>query len=550
MSKRATPDSPILSSGWRRLGRSLPANLKGALRRQADNLLPNRETREYRAWIAERLQHRAAVYNAPLEPGLLSVLTPVWDGSPIPFLKALVSSIARQNPSGACEWVIVDNGCSGARLLAYLKELQRYPWVRLHRLDKNLRITGGLRACLERATGRYVIPVDADDLLYPDALRVVASFIQRFNYPPLLYSDEDKILGAKVYQPYMKPDWDPVLLLNSAYIAHLGVLDRQKALDLGAYSDPAAEGSPDWDIFVRFLIAGYAAAHIPEVLYSWRVHARSTSDDTATKPYVHDSQRAVLQRFLDSRSVGAKFRVEYSPLLSGMAHWHFAREHKLSECITTVVVAGNEPARSLKEAASRGGFVRVIGQDVQIDDGDWRGEALSLFDLHPDAVMIGGRIRNSKGIITEAGRCFGFEGACGCPDRGRAHSDPGYFGQMWKQRSVSAVATQFAVMRSAFLYELLEQIPESASVAFLGAWAGALALPFGKRVVYSPFLSGVSDLDWETLADPSEQALFARMNHDLIPDRRFYSRSFSLEKPFALARPDLIPVSSGREIPV
>lgn len=544
MGHKAIPEPPVLSSGWRRLGRTLPASLKGALRRQADSLLPNRETREYRAWMAERLKHRALVYNEPLESGLLSILTPVWDGSPLAYLKRLASALIAQNQSGACEWVLLDNGCTDTRLLSYLNELRSHRWIRRYRLEENAGIARGLRYCLEHAHGRYVIPVDADDLLYPDTLRIVTSYIQRFNYPPLLYSDEDKIIGTKVYQPYMKPDWDPVLLLNSAYIAHLGILDRQKALDLGAYSDANTEGSPDWDVFVRFLIAGYLAAHIPEVLYSWRVHAHSTADDAATKPYVHASQRAVLQRFLDARSGNGKFNIEYNPLLGGMAHWHFSREHGQSSPFTEAILRGDEkPTRALtelaKSAAQQGGFVHLIGDDVTIDDPAWPDEALSIFELHPDVVMIGGRIRNRSGAITEAGRHFGFAGPCGCPNRGRSFTDPGYFGQMWKQRSVSAVSSQFAVVRASFLYDILQKAPDSASLAFLGAWAGALALRSGKRVVYSPFLSGVSDRDWDTLVDPAEQALFARTNHDIIPDWRFYSRNLSLEKPFAFGNPGI-----------
>ncbi len=185
------------------------------------------------------------------------------------------------------------------------------------------------------------------------------------------------------------------------------------------------------------------------------------------------------------------------------------------------------------------GFVHLIGEDVEIDveihNGEWAWEALTLFELHPDTVMIGGRIRNKEGIITEGGRYFGFGGPCGCPDRGRSSLDPGYFAQMWKQRSVSAVSTQFAVIKAAFLLELFDVLPARASLPFLGAWAGAHALRSGKRIVYSPFLSGVSDLDWDTLVMASERDLFSQMNQDIIPDRRFYSRYLSLEKPFALA---------------
>jgi hypothetical protein len=108
---------------------------------------------------------------------------------------------------------------------------------------------------------------------------------------------------------------------------------------------------------------------------------------------------------------------------------------------------------------------------------------------------------------------------------------------MWKQRSVSAVATQFAVIRASFLSEVQRDAPESASIAFLGAWAGAQAMRSGRRVAYSPLLSGVSELDWEMLASAQERELFARTNHELIPDHRFYSPNLSLDRPFAFGSP-------------
>ncbi len=547
----------------RRLHGCIPASVRGIFRR-AGYFLPNREAQEYKTWMAQHLKVRASSYDEPLENGLLSVLTPVWDGSPVRYLKTLANSLVAQNRDAACEWVILDNGSSQPGIRSYLNELTQHHWIRLQRFDRNAGIVDGLRDCLTRATGRYVLPVDADDYLYPDALRVVTSFIRRTGYPPLLYTDEDKIIGSRFYQPYLKPDWDPVLFLNSAYIAHLGVIDRQKALALGAYEDPQTEGSPDWDVFMRFMMAGYGPVHIPEVVYSWRSHARSTADDAASKPYVHSSQKAVLQRFLNAQSDPPKFKIEYSPLLGGAAHWHFARQHHDPKPFVSVVlchgscaaarngnasgtsspetrtvhIAATENPQALlsiaREAALQQGFLRFLGGDVQTDDSDWAWEALGLSELHPDTAMIGGRIRNPGGVITEAGRHFGFRGVCGCPNRGRSFQDAGYFAQMWKQQSVSAVSSQFAIIEAEFLLQVLRNLPPQASLAFLGAWAGAHALRIGRRVVYSPFLGGVSDLDWETLISPAEKSLFGERNRDIIPDRRFYSRYFSLEEPFAL----------------
>lgn len=539
-----------LQQSWRRLRRGLPAFVKGALRRQSDLLLPNREVREYRSWLSERELRAGILYKEPLIPGLLSILTPVWDGSPVPFLKRLARSIIEQNEGGACEWVLLDNGCSRPYLLRCLQHLARYEWVKLLPLPENIGITRGLRQCLERAGGRYVLPVDADDYLHSNTLRIATSSIISAGYPSLLYSDEDKVIGSafsqpRCYQPYMKPDWDPVLLLNSAYIAHLGIADRLKALELGAYSDPQTEASPDWDLFVRFLIAGQKAVHIPEVLYGWRVHARSTADDAATKPQVHSSQRAVLQRFLTASGHAYRFCVERSPLFGEAPHWTLVRKPEASAAACATVVLDERDARAAavsllplaRELAQKDGFLHLVGQDVAMDDTGWHREVLGITELHPDTVMVGGRIRSSGGLITEAGRYFGFSGICGDPNRGRPVDDPGYFGQMWKQRSVSAVSTQFAVVRATFLVDALQSAPAEATVAFLGAWAGAHAMRTGKRVVYSPFLTASSDLRWDTLVCREEEERFARINADLIPDHRFYSRNLSLTRPFGLSEP-------------
>ncbi len=113
----------------RRLRRGLPAFVRGVLRRQSEILLPDRAAREYRRWIDRRIRERALIYNEPPEPGLLSILTPVWNQSPLRYLKVLAESVIAQNPDGACEWVILDNGCVNPSLCSYLGELNAYSWV-------------------------------------------------------------------------------------------------------------------------------------------------------------------------------------------------------------------------------------------------------------------------------------------------------------------------------------------------------------------------------------------------------------------------------------
>jgi glycosyltransferase involved in cell wall biosynthesis len=521
------------------------AYIKATLRRKASALLPNREAREYQRWIGKRQAFRKNIYTLAPPKGLLSILTPVWNGSPVGFLRELAESVSRQNKDGTCEWVLLDNGCSNEKLLAHLKELSALSWVKVDHTKVNLGIAGGLRRCLEKAKGRYVMAVDADDLLYPDALQVVASAIVKNGYPALLYTDEDKVNGSQRYQPYFKPDWDPVLLLNSAYIAHLGVMERRRALKLGAYSDAAVEGSQDWDLFVRFLIAGHKAVHVPEVVYSWRVHAASTADDPARKPYVGVAQRSVLQRFLEAQPCGSLFEIEQSPLFGGWDHWHFRRQEEQAKAIMTVVLTKGHSAtlqqyvEPIRAVAKEDGLVCLVGEDVAVDDPDCIWEATGIMDLHRDTIMVGGRIRDRNGKIVEAGLEFGFDGICGSPNRGRSAGDPGYFGQVWKQRSVSAVSTRFAAIKARFLVELLEQLPAQATLGFLGVWAGAYAMKTDRRVVYSPFLSGITDLTEEHQVSHEEKQLFLARYSDL-QDGRFYSRFFSRTEPYKLSQPEML----------
>ncbi len=555
---------PLPKEDWK-WKRAAAAYVKGTLRRQADALLPSRETREYQHWIVQRQQSRKAIYTQHPHTGLFSILTPVWNGSPVRYLRALAESIEQQNRDGASEWVLLDNGCANPKLLECLQTLGERPWVRLLRSEENLGITRGLHRCLQEASGRYVLPVDADDLLHPDALAVIASSLEKAGYPRLLYTDEDKVVGSRLCQPYFKPDWDPVLLLNSAYIAHLGVIDRVTALELEAYSDPAVEGSPDWDLFLRFLKAGHSACHIPEVVYSWRVHASSTADDSDTKPYIASSQRRALELYFAARQLDNEFEIEPSALFEGGVHWHILQKSAPKPAWSTILLddAGTT-SRSIQRAGSdntilmapaedpkqlvpqlhaveqRDGFVAFLSSGLRIENSEWKAEALSVFALHPDTVMIGGRIQGPDGKLTSADLVFHFENLWGGPNCGRPADDPGYFGQLWKQRSVDAVSTQFAVMRVEFLFELTAQLPPGTSLGCLGLWAGAYAAQISRRVVYSPFLSGVSDLSSDPCSNPQEEALFRESYAGRLPKGRFYSSMLSATHAFSPLQPESI----------
>ena len=299
-------------------------------------------------------------------------------------------------------------------------------------------------------------------------------------------------------------------------------------------------------------LRAWAAGRDPQRPISRRSpYLASTAEDAHSKSYIMTSQQAALLNFLRTKGVEEQFQIENSPFFPGAPHWHFVRSHSDPIPITCLSLTGrgrqpqkptevelhSDPGALMpltRDLANRDELLCFLNEELVMDNQHWADEAFGLFDLYPDTVMIGGRIRNRSGEVLEAGLQLGFGGLCGSPDRGRKEADPGYFGQAWKQRSVGAVSLQFAVLRATFLLDALEHLPSGASLPLLVAWLGAFALRVRKRVVYTPLLGGVISSDWEHLINAEEKELFKSVNRDILPDRRYYPAPLSLQQGYIL----------------
>jgi Glycosyl transferase family 2 len=465
-----------------------------ALRARLVDLITADEGPDNAEWIAATTAARADKYRATAEPGLLSILTTVYD-TPAPYLRELAESLAAQTWRDY-EWILLDNGSRSAGTREALQAIAADPRVTLVRADANLGILGGNRHVLERATGRYVLPVDSDDFLPPDALAIVAAVLQRDAYPPLAYSDEDKLRSGRHVDPFEKPDWDPVLLRNCAYIAHLCAIRRDDALRLGVYTDPGAEGCHDWDTFLRFWRAGLAPVHIPEILYSWRMHGGSTAANVDAKDYVIASQRHVLKTHLAETGLADRFTVERSPLFPASPDW-WIRRRRLSPPPIAIVVRGDgavEPAypfahvvradqaepllRAWQRAAGFAPSVVVFDTRVTPASDEWIWEMAGLKESFPDAAIIGGRVLDASRMLA---------------DSGRAADDPGYFGIALKQRSAVTVPLALAMFDSAWLLTIDPAPFDALDREGLAAALAACARHAGWRVVVSPFVEAIAN---------------------------------------------------------
>ncbi len=190
--------------------------------------------------------------------------------------------------------------------------------VRVLREPQNLGIVGGMRVCLEAATGRYVVPLDADDLLAEDALQWLAHVVAERDRPAFVYSDEAIRAGSRPRALFRRPAFDRLLNLECSYVWHLCAFRRDTALALNVYGDPGCEFCHDWDTISRFADAGETLAHTPELLYQWRRHEGSQTHRAGPRAASLTSQFHLLQRRIDARPNPQLYRTADFPISRGV----------------------------------------------------------------------------------------------------------------------------------------------------------------------------------------------------------------------------------------
>jgi GT2 family glycosyltransferase len=253
---------------------------------------------EYRNWI-ERFDNPSAATIARWrsdagrqEPMTISIVMPTYN-SPDRWLRACLNSVLAQTwPHW--ELCIADDASTLATTRSTLDEYaKRDSRIRVEYRVENGGIAAASNTALGLVTGKFVALVDHDDEIAPWALQLVAEALAGNPDAVLLYSDEDKIdERGRRYQPYFKPDWDPVLLTAQNYISHLSVYRVETLRSLGGFR-LGYDGAQDWDLVLRVseTIDAKHIVHVPRVLYHWRAIEGSTARAMESKAYADSAQQ-------------------------------------------------------------------------------------------------------------------------------------------------------------------------------------------------------------------------------------------------------------------
>jgi cellulose synthase/poly-beta-1,6-N-acetylglucosamine synthase-like glycosyltransferase len=312
--------------------------------------------------------HAADVFDEGTDPPapLVSVVIPCFEQEE--YARELLASILDQSLTD-WEAILVDDGSRAADLGRVVRETgDARCRVITHETNRGLgpaRNTG-----FAAARGRFVVPVDADDLLAPSFLAVTTAALSGDSEADCAYTDLQLFGDSEAIWRFKLGS--PADMLSEQSIPGTGALMRKELWErLGGYGD--LWGNEDWDFWIAAVRFGIKPIRIAAPLYLYRRTPQSMSA-TSLRYHEHRSREAIYRRhrpFFDRHHAGRAFRAEGYLRGSRAALRRGQRLRAIRLAIRGMTLAPASPsmARTLLLAVLPDGVVRLLRPPAPVGSG-------------------------------------------------------------------------------------------------------------------------------------------------------------------------------------
>jgi len=228
---------------------------------------------QHRQQVRQTAATRPQVMAVPCP--LVSVIIPCYNHGRY-LLEALTSVWEQEYP--AVEILVIDDGSTDDTREVAL----RYPSVNYY-YQPNQGLSAARNTGIAHSTGEYLLFLDADDWLLPQALSTNADYLQRNPELAFVSGGHDKVYTATGTVKHERQEVASnhyFHLLWGNYIGmHATVLYQRWAFDTVQY-DPTLRSCEDYDVYLR-LARTFPVAHHTAPIAAYRLHDTNMSGNTA-----------------------------------------------------------------------------------------------------------------------------------------------------------------------------------------------------------------------------------------------------------------------------
>jgi glycosyltransferase involved in cell wall biosynthesis len=261
------------------------------------------------------------------EPPLISIVLPTFNGER--YLRESLDSCLKQTYPH-WELVIVDDAstdATGAIISEYARGDVR---VRHVRHEVNRRLPAALNTGFARCRGSLLTWTSDDNRFHPDALTHMARHLVEHSEISVVYTDFvliDQTGGQIAVQRVATPE----RLLSGDNMIPSFLFRRAVYERVGQYADDLFLAE-DFDYWLRISCSGFVMEPLHEVLYDYRLHPYSLTDENKQRAF-HASEQALLRHMSRLAHLLPPRRLDMGRAyvqLSALARWQGANQRSLN----------------------------------------------------------------------------------------------------------------------------------------------------------------------------------------------------------------------------
>ena len=216
------------------------------------------------------------------------------------YLAESLESVHQQSLTN-WEVIIVDDGSTEPGIQSVVDTINDTR-VRLVRHPKNRGLAAARNTGFREARGEYVLPLDSDDVLMPDALKKLAIGLQN-SKADIIFPDFRSFGTCEGTIHFEVKNAKDLLIYQ--WIPGSGTLMRKKIWDVvGGYCEDEIlrSGNEDWDFYLSLAEVGFTAIHFSEPLYCYRQTPQSMSKhlqfvDYLTREFMYQRHKALFDQY-------------------------------------------------------------------------------------------------------------------------------------------------------------------------------------------------------------------------------------------------------------
>ena len=139
--------------------------------------------------------------------------------------------------------------------------------------QKNAGLPNARNSGINRASGKYILPLDADDLIHKDYISKAIEAFNENTRTSLVYCVAQKFGVENCL--WEQADFNYLLLLKGNMIFCSAIFRKSDFLEVGQYDELMDGGLEDWELWIRLLNETTIVKKLPEAYFFYRIKSSS-----------------------------------------------------------------------------------------------------------------------------------------------------------------------------------------------------------------------------------------------------------------------------------